>query len=127
MQASIQQHKVTTTKEKAPKVDSEDHDVYTACKYRKSIVSFRRKYVFPVKSLCFTLEDTELLTKLNTADVVALEANYYTRCLVSLYKCARKTKVEGYRDTDKKEALSGIAFAELVRYIEDMHQLDEET
>ena len=46
---------------------------------------------------------------------------------MSLYKCAQNTKAEGYRDTDEKEALSGIAFAELVRYIKDMRQLDEET
>ena len=85
------------------------------------------RMLFLSKACALLLEDTELLTKLNTADMVALEANYHTRCLVSLYKCAQKTKVEGYRDTDKKEALSGIAFAELVRYIEDMCQLDEET
>ena len=59
--------------------------------------------------------------------MVALKANYHTRCLVSLYKCVQKTKAEGYRDTDEKEAVSGIAFAELVRYIEHMCQLDEET
>ena len=83
--------------------------------------------LFLSKACALLLEDTELLTKLNAADMVALEANYHTRCVVSLYKCARNTKVEGCRDTDKKEALSGIAFAELVRYIEDMCQLDEET
>ena len=88
MQASIQQHKVTASREKAPKVDSEDHDVYTACKYRKSIVSFRKRHVFPVEAYALLLKETELLTKLNTADMVALEANYHTRCLVSLYKCA---------------------------------------
>ena len=36
MQASILQHKVSTSREKALKVDSKDHDVYTAYKYRKS-------------------------------------------------------------------------------------------
>ena len=46
---------------------------------------------------------------------------------MGLYKCAQKTKAEGYRNIDEKEALSGIAFAELVKYIEDMHQLDEQT
>ena len=105
MQASIQQHKVATSREKAQNVDSEDHSVYNACKYRKSIVSLRKRYAFPVENLqklvattfevdervkacALLLEDTELSTKLNTADMVALEANYHTRCLVSLYKCA---------------------------------------
>ena len=51
MQASIQQHKVATSREKAQKVESEGHGVYTACKYRKSIVSFRKRYAFPVENL----------------------------------------------------------------------------
>ena len=33
---------------------------------------------------------------------------------------------EGHRNINEIEALSGIAFAELVMYIEEMHQLDEE-
>ena len=59
--------------------------------------------------------------------MVALETKYHTNFLVSLYNHAQKTKTEGYRDTDEKEALSGVAFAELVMYIEEMRQLDEET
>ena len=51
MQASIQQDKVATSREKVQEVDNEDHDVYTACKYRKSIVSFRKRYAFPVENL----------------------------------------------------------------------------
>ena len=38
----------------------------------------------------------------------------------------KKSQAEGHRDTDETEALSGIAFAELVMYIEEMRQLDEE-
>ena len=70
-----------------------------------------------MKACALLLEDTELLTKLVTTDMVALEAKYHTKCLVSLYNRAQKTKVEGHRDMDEKEALSGIAFAELVMYI----------
>ena len=63
----IQQHKVVTSREKAPIVDSEDHDVYTTCKCRKSIVSFRKRGMFFLLKACaLLLEDTELLTKLNT-------------------------------------------------------------
>ena len=40
--------------------------------------------------------------------------------------CAQKTKAEGYRDMDENEALSGIAFAELVMHKEEIYQLDEE-
>ena len=80
-----------------------------------------------VKAYALLLEATELLTKLNSAYTVALKANYHTRYLVSLYKYAQKTKAEGYRDADEKEAVSGIAFVELVRYIKHTCQLDEET
>ena len=80
-----------------------------------------------MKAYALLLENTELLTKLSTTDMVALEAKYHTKCLVSLYNRARKTKAEGHTDMDEKEALSGIAFAELVMYIEEMRQLDEET
>ena len=70
-----------------------------------------------MKASALLLEGIELLTKLRTADMVALKAKYHTKCLVSLYNSARKTKAEGYRDTDEKVALSGNAFAELVIYI----------
>ena len=72
------------------------------------------------------LEDTDLLAKLSTADVVALEAKYHTKCLVGLYNRARKAKTEGLKCTDEKEIISGIAFAELVMYIEETRQMDEE-
>ena len=58
--------------------------------------------------------------------MVALEAKYHTKCLVGLYNRARKTKAEGHKGTDEKELISGIAFAELVMYIEETRQLDEE-
>ena len=79
-----------------------------------------------VKACAVLLEDTELLAKLSTADMVALEAKYHAKCLVSLYNRARKAIAEGQRGINETEALSGIAFAELVMYIEEMRQLDEE-
>ena len=42
-------------------------------------------------------EDTELLAKLSTADMVALEAKYHTKCLVSLYNHARKPRTKSSR------------------------------
>jgi len=72
-----------------------------------------------VWSCAVLLQDTELFAKLSTTDMMALEAKYHTKCLVSLYNCARKAKEEEH--TDQMEA---IAFAELVMYIEE--QIDEE-
>ena len=62
------------------------------------------------------------MAKLSTADMVALEAKYHTKRLVSLYNRARKVKGDGH--TDEMETVSEIAFAELVMYIEE--QIDEE-
>ena len=38
-----------------------------------------------VHACAVLLEDTELLAKLSTTDMVALEAKYHTKCLVDLY------------------------------------------
>ena len=38
------------------------------------------------------VEDTDLLARLSMGDMVALEAKYNTKCLLALYKCARKVK-----------------------------------
>jgi len=57
--------------------------------------------------------------QLSITDMMALEAKYYTKCLVSLYNYARKAKEEEH--TDEMEA---VVFAELVMYIEE--QIDEE-
>ena len=72
-----------------------------------------------VWSCVVLLQDTELFAKLSTTDMMALEAKYHTKCLVSLYNRARKAKEEEH--TDEMEAK---AFAELVMYIEE--QIDEE-
>jgi len=53
--------------------------------------------------------------------MVALDAKYHAKCLVSLYNRARKAKNEGH--SDEANITSGIAFAELVMYIED--QIDD--
>ena len=72
------------------------------------------------------LEDTELLTKLSTTDMVALEAKYHTRYLVDLYNRAQKArKANRSKGTDEREMLSRIVFAELVLYIEEVRQHDE--
>ena len=68
------------------------------------------------------LEDTELLAKLSTADMVALEAKYHTKCLVHLYNRARKAKASRCKGTDESEMISRIVFAELALYIEEVCQ-----
>ena len=79
-----------------------------------------------VRACAVVLGDTELLAKLSPADMVALEAKYHTKCLVALYNRTRKAKAQGLKSTDQKEIISGIVFAELVMYIEEV-SLDGDT
>ena len=72
------------------------------------------------------LEDTELLAKLSTADMVTLEPKYHTKCLVGLYNHVRKAKDVKLKNTDDREVASGIGFAELVMYIKEKQQTDKE-
>ena len=72
------------------------------------------------------LEDTELLAKLSSGDMVALEAEYHTKCLVDLYNRARKAKANRCEGTDERERISRFVFAELVLYIEEVRQHDVE-
>ena len=77
-----------------------------------------------VHACAVQLEDTELLAKLSTGDMVALEAKYYSKCLVGLYNRARMIKSEG-GNIDETNEISTIAFAELVMYTEEVRQADE--
>ncbi len=48
--------------------------------------------------------------------MIALEAKYHTKCLLGLYNHARKIKTNA---SQNEPQVSGIAFAELVIYIEE--------
>lgn len=56
--------------------------------------------------------------KLRAGDLIAQDAMYHLRCLVSLYNWARETKAAS--DSDPDALNHGIIFAELVSYIEDV-------
>ena len=74
-----------------------------------------------VQRCALQLEDRKLLAKLSAGDMIALEAKYHRNCLTTLYNKARQA-------TEKEENYShlhGIAFAELVAYMEGMR--DEES
>ena len=64
------------------------------------------------------LQDQNLLGKLSTYYLIALEAKHHIQCLLSLYNRARQSK--GSTEQDDTSAINqGIALAELVAYIED--------
>ena len=64
--------------------------------------------------------DSFLLAKLSLGDMVAFEAKYHTKCLLALYNCARKVQAAQQRISSKDDEVSGIMFAELVMYIEEV-------
>ena len=64
------------------------------------------------------LEDTALMAKLVSGDMIALEAEYRRKCITKLYNRVRGTDCT-VADVDAVANLHGIAFAELVAYMED--------
>ena len=63
--------------------------------------------------------DTALLAILAAGDMIAIEAKYHQHCLRSLYTRARQEAPKG---NDVQEyCLHGIAFAELLAFLEAMN------
>ena len=52
--------------------------------------------------------------------MIALEAKYHTKCLLALYNSARKVQVAQQQTSNNEEEISGIVFAELMMYIEEV-------
>ena len=71
---------------------------------------------FKVRNAARELNDTKLLAKLAGGDMIAIEAKYHTACLAKYYRRAGQMKSDTDQDEDKP--LCGIAFADLVAYIE---------
>ncbi len=69
-----------------------------------------------VRECALQLQDQNLLAKLSTGDLIALEAKYHVQCLVSLYNKARQTKGPE-EQKDSSTINQGIALAELVAFI----------
>jgi hypothetical protein len=70
-----------------------------------------------LRKIALKLEDKPLLAKLSGPDLVAQEAEYHLKCLVSLYNKARDTKTT--EEPDQDDVNHGIALAELVSYIDE--------
>ena len=69
---------------------------------------------------CATLLNEErLLAKLSGGDLIALEANYHSKCLSMLYRKAQHVKEEKEESEQPHHRLDGITLAELVSYIEE--------
>ena len=77
-----------------------------------------------VRKCALEVGDTALLAKLAAGDMIAIEAKYHHGCLRSLYNRARQAAPKGNDGDDS--CLHGIAFAELVAFLEDMDR-DEDS
>ena len=65
------------------------------------------------------LEDSDLLPKLVSGDLIALETKYHRKCLAAMYNRARSCK-SASAESDHSH-LHGIAFADLVPFMEEFH------
>ena len=72
-----------------------------------------------VRKCAIELEDSFLLAKLAAGDMIAIKAKYHSKCLAALYNKARSAKQVCIESDDSH--LHGIAFAELVAFMEDFH------
>ena len=68
------------------------------------------------------MEDTELLAKLAPGDMIALEARYHLRCLAHVYNRARAADIEDDVETNCDDNFHGIAFAQLVSFMEEVRR-----
>ena len=66
------------------------------------------------------LQDSSLIAKLSTGDVIALEVKYHPDCLVKYYRAAEQTECQDQVDGFSEEEMShSLAFARLIEYIEE--------
>lgn len=71
-----------------------------------------------MRKCAIQLEDTDVLAKLAPGDMVALEAKYHTKYLANLYNRASAATNSTSTNTDVNDCPNGIAFAELVIFME---------
>ena len=72
-----------------------------------------------VRKCSLELQDDCLLAKLSAGDLVALEAKYHPQCLVTYYHKANEVQKDEEK-TNHEKMCHGIAFAELVSYLDDL-------
>ena len=80
-----------------------------------------------LRACALLLEDTDMLAKLSSGDVVALEVKYHAKCLTSYYNRARKVKAAESKDEERTRRISATVFAELVLYIEETRSEEDIT
>lgn len=73
------------------------------------------------------LKRNDLLAKLSSGDMIAIEAQYHAKCPVSMYNDVRSLEIKSKSEDEKSMSSShGIVFASLVSYLEE-HRASGET
>ena len=73
-----------------------------------------------VRESVMRLKRNDLLAKLSSGDMIAIEAKYHAKCLVSLYNDVCSLEIKSKSEDEKSmSSLHGIAFASLVSYVEE--------
>lgn len=72
---------------------------------------------FKVRKCATELSDSQLMAKIVAGDLMAIDAQYHTICLAKLYKRAELARNKN-KEKSSDSLLNGLAFAELVSYIE---------
>ena len=76
-----------------------------------------------VRSCATLLQDMELLAKLAAgSDMVAIDGEYHPKCLAALYNRVRQQERSMYHedsDIESNNMSQGIAFAELISFLEE--------
>lgn len=77
-----------------------------------------------VRKYANDIQDTVLVAKFSAGDLISQEAVYHLKCYRELYHKARKYVNNPYDVCDSSQ-IHGIALAELISYIEDLHDESE--
>lgn len=77
-----------------------------------------------VRESAIKLNNTDILAKLAGGDMVAIEAKYHVKCLVSLYNQVRKLQTVPDENSNET-SLHGITFASLDSYLEEFREVRE--
>ena len=82
-----------------------------------------------VRKAALCLQDQELLAKLSVGDLIAIEAKYHNHCILALYNKAERQISDNDSDTytHKEQTCKGIALAELISYIGETREENEES
>ena len=114
--------------------DTESEPICFLCAQKAPLAKLRNASTFKLdaklRHCAAVLQDHNLQAKLSCGDVISQEAKYHPTCLILLYRKAaeiEKSEKKAYHVTSDKNhlMLHGIAFAQLVEYVQEKRLSDD--